>query len=152
MRKMDQDELMSFAEKIGRLLDGGEVIELLGDVGSGKTTFTKGLARGLEIDDPIQSPTFTINRIYEARDGLRLAHYDFYRLSNAGIMSQELDESIHDPKTITVIEWGDIIQDILPENRITIKLDIIDDQHRALRFISRGNLRSRYEKDEKDDQ
>ncbi len=152
MRKMDQDELMSFAEKIGRLLDGGEVIELLGDVGSGKTTFTKGLARGLEIDDPIQSPTFTINRIYEARDGLRLAHYDFYRLSNAGIMSQELDESIHDPKTITVIEWGDIIQDILPENRITIKLDIIDDQQRALRFISRGNLRSRYEKDEKDDQ
>ena len=70
------DDLVNFGAKIGGLLLGSETLELIGDIGAGKTTLTKGLARGLQIEDEIQSPTFTISRNYEAPNGLRLAHYD----------------------------------------------------------------------------
>lgn len=111
-------------KKIGALLAGsfrgGEVIQLVGDVGAGKTTFTKGLAAGLGITDDVQSPSFTISRVYEARDGLQLAHYDFYRLSDASIMMAELQEVVSDATTITVIEWADIVKGVLPDTHLTI--------------------------------
>lgn len=102
-------------------MKGGEVLQLVGDVGAGKTTFVKGLAGGLGVDDDVQSPSFTISRVYDAREGLLLAHYDFYRLLEPGIMSRELADSIQDPQTITVIEWADIVEGVLPNNCILIK-------------------------------
>jgi tRNA threonylcarbamoyladenosine biosynthesis protein TsaE len=113
-----EQETRVLGEKLGRLLKGGEVIELVGDVGAGKTTFVKGLARGLGIDEDVQSPSFTISRVYDARDNLQLAHYDFYRLSDAGIMADELAETTQDPESITVIEWADIVEGVLPEHRL----------------------------------
>lgn len=117
-----ENELQTRAlgEKMGRLLKGGETIELIGDVGAGKTTFVKGLALGLGIDEDVQSPSFTISRVYEARDNLQLAHYDFYRLNDAGIMANELTETTQDIGTITVIEWADIVENVLPSNRLSI--------------------------------
>ena len=111
-----------FGELIGARLTGGEVFELVGDVGAGKTTFTRGLARGLGISEHIQSPTFTVSREYEGRDGLRLMHYDFYRLSEAGVMSDELAETLADPKTITVIEWSGVAAEVLPMQRASLQL------------------------------
>lgn len=108
---------------IGSHLKGGEVFELIGDVGAGKTTFVKGLAQGLGIDDDIQSPSFTISRLYDARDGLQLVHYDFYRLTDPGIMENEVAEMIHDKTVITVIEWADIVEGVLPEHRYTIQFE-----------------------------
>jgi len=116
----DEQQTRNLGEKLGRLLRGGEVIELVGDVGAGKTTFVKGLAVGLSIDEDVQSPSFTISRVYEARDDLQLAHYDFYRLSDAGIMADELTETTQDPLTVTVIEWADIVEGVLPDGRIRI--------------------------------
>jgi tRNA threonylcarbamoyladenosine biosynthesis protein TsaE len=110
----------ALAEKIAAGLKGGEVFELVGDVGAGKTTFVKGLAKGLEVNDEVQSPSFTISRVYDARDGLQLAHYDFYRLNDPGILADELAEVVHDPTTITVIEWADIVEGVLPESRYTL--------------------------------
>lgn len=121
-----------FGEKLGRLLKGGEVLELVGDVGAGKTTFVKGLARGLAIDEDVQSPSFTINRTYEARDGLVLSHYDFYRLNDAGILANELEESVNDDKMITVIEWADIVEGVLPATRLTIRFEAPSDETRRL--------------------
>ena len=115
-------EMMAFGARIGALLRGGEVLELIGDVGAGKTTFVKGIAQGLDIDEDIQSPSFTISRTYDARDQLRLAHYDFYRLDDAGIMKAELLESAHDSSVITVIEWADIASDVLPKERLTLQI------------------------------
>ena len=121
IRKMhSEQETRSLGELLGRSLVGGEVIELIGDVGAGKTTFVKGLALGLGIDEDVQSPSFTISRVYEARNDLQLAHYDFYRLGDAGIMSNELTETMQDPQTVTVIEWADIVEGVLPEHRMTI--------------------------------
>lgn len=111
-----------YGRRLGELLRGGEVLELVGDVGAGKTTLVKGIGQGLGIDEDIQSPSFTISRVYQARDGLELHHYDFYRLANAGIMSYELEESVSNPSVVTVIEWAQTVQDVLPESggRITI--------------------------------
>jgi len=108
-------------ERIGATLKGGEVFQLIGDVGAGKTTFVKGLAKGLGIDDDIQSPSFTISRTYAARDDIQLVHYDFYRLSDAGIMANELEENIHDPTTVTVIEWADIVEGVLPARHVSLQ-------------------------------
>lgn len=112
----------AFGEKLGMLLHGGEVIELVGDVGAGKTTLTKGIAKGLAIDEEVQSPSFTISRGYNGRDGLQLAHYDFYRLSDAGIMANELREVVSEPNVVTVIEWAKIVGSVLPKNHIVINI------------------------------
>jgi tRNA threonylcarbamoyladenosine biosynthesis protein TsaE len=133
-------ETRQFAEKLGRLLKGGETIELVGDVGAGKTTFVKGLARGLEIDEDVQSPSFTISRVYDARDGLQLAHYDFYRLSDAGIMANELAEVTHDPATITVIEWANIVEGVLPADRLTITFTTPSETERRLELSGSQGL------------
>jgi tRNA threonylcarbamoyladenosine biosynthesis protein TsaE len=117
-----ENEMKDFGHKLGRLLKGGEVIELIGDVGAGKTTFVKGLARGLSIDEDVQSPSFTISRVYDGRDNLQLAHYDFYRLADAGIMANELSEVTKDSGVVTVIEWADVVENVLPENRISIRI------------------------------
>jgi tRNA threonylcarbamoyladenosine biosynthesis protein TsaE len=132
--------------QIGALLRGGEVIELVGDVGAGKTTFAKGLARGMKISEDIQSPTFTISRVYTAGTGLTLAHYDFYRLVDAGIMSAELHESITDPETVTVIEWAGIVMGVLPRERLTLTLASPTELSRTMVITASG---ARYEEIER---
>ena len=111
------------------------VIELVGDVGAGKTTFTKGLARGLEITEEITSPTFTISKVYENSRGQKLVHYDFYRLENPGIMVEDLFENLQDPHTVTVIEWADTVSEILPANHLRLEILINDDGSRTLNLI-----------------
>lgn len=125
--KMEQ-----LGRQLGTELKGGEVIELVGDIGAGKTTMTRGLAQGLGIKDNITSPSFTINCNYQGRNGLTLHHYDFYRLSDAGIIADELAETIHDHHAITVIEWGDSVKSVLPAEHITIKINHRADQGREV--------------------
>lgn len=127
-----EQETKDLAMKLSSLLKGGEVFELIGDVGAGKTTFVKGLAKGLNIEDDIQSPSFTISRLYNARDGLQLVHYDFYRLTDPGIMANEVAEMIHDTTTITVIEWADIVEGVLPENRLSIRFESPSETERKI--------------------
>lgn len=112
--------MKKFGARLGAMLLGGECIELVGDVGSGKTTLTKGIAKGLGVKDTVQSPTFTINRTYENEKGIRLCHYDFYRLSDPGIMADELHESLQDSKTVVIIEWGDVVESVVPDGRLRI--------------------------------
>lgn len=114
------DETKRFGELLGRRLKGGEVFELVGDVGSGKTTFTKGLAVGLGVKDDVQSPSFTISRTYNCRDGLTMQHYDFYRLPEPGIMQHDLAESVGDPGVISVVEWGETVAEVLPSKRFRL--------------------------------
>jgi len=130
MKIATEEEMKQFGARLGRLLRGGEMIELIGDVGAGKTTFTKGLGEGLEVDDDVQSPTFTISREYQARDGLQLHHYDFYRLQDAGVVSYELAESVTSPQVVTVVEWAETVQDVLPTERITLMLRHAADESR----------------------
>ena len=132
-------EMKALAEKIGAQLDGGAVFELVGDIGAGKTTFTKGLAVGLGVDEDVQSPSFTISRTYDARGGLQLVHYDFYRLDDPGIMQNEVAELVHDSSTVTVIEWADVVEGVLPEDRIRIRIQATDETRRIVEILGLPN-------------
>lgn len=133
-----EDEMKAFGATLGAKLIGGEVIELIGDVGAGKTTLTKGIAAGLAIDEDVQSPSFTISRVYPARNGLTLAHYDFYRLGDAGIMADDLGETASDANTITVIEWGGVVEGVLPTDRLTITIAAVSESARQLTLQAGG--------------
>ena len=126
----DESAMKKFGATLGRLVRGGECIMLVGDVGAGKTTFTKGLAVGMGIDDTVQSPTFTINRTYDAPTGLHLSHYDFYRLDDPGIMMDELSETLQSD-SVVVIEWGDVVTDIIPSDSIIITFTALSDTERS---------------------
>jgi len=107
-------------ELLGSRLKGGEVIELRSDLGGGKTTFVIGLARGAGSKDRVSSPTFTLSRIYKAKK-LEIHHFDFYRLDEPGILRDQLAESLDNPKAVVVVEWADIVADVLPKNRLSIE-------------------------------
>ena len=132
------DELIALGERIGARLTGGETIELIGDIGAGKTTLTKGLAHGMGIVEEVQSPTFTLSRVYDAPNGCRLAHYDFYRLNDAGIMQAELAEVVQDARTVTVIEWAAVVGDVLPDDTLRIAIRVQADDTRRLELAAGG--------------
>ena len=127
MRIATDTDMRAYGSQLGARLRGGECIELIGDVGTGKTTLVQGIATGLGINEDIQSPSFTLSREYDARDDLMLAHYDFYRLHEAGVLGYELAESLADPHTITIVEWGETIGAVLPDDRVTIRLSYCAD-------------------------
>lgn len=114
-------ETESIGEEMGRRLSGGEVIELSGDVGAGKTTFVRGLARGIGSPDRVSSPTFTIYKTYES-EGITLYHYDFYRVEDVEVAAHEMADIAAQPKTSVVVEWSDAVKDVLPANRIKVRI------------------------------
>ncbi len=114
---------------IGTRLRGGEVIELASDLGGGKTTFVRGLAAGMGSRDAVSSPSFTVSQIYQAKD-LSLHHYDFYRLSDAGLMQQELAEVLEDPKAVVVVEWAGAVKNTLPTERVSIAIKAVSENER----------------------
>ena len=126
------EEMIEFGREIGSNLEGGSVLELIGDVGAGKTTFTKGLALGLGVLETVQSPTFTISRVYEG-DNLTLSHYDFYRLNDYGIMKMELAENLSNPQNITVVEWAGELADILPEKHLKLIFESVSEDKRLVK-------------------
>lgn len=129
--------MKQLGEAIGRSVSGGEVLELVGDIGAGKTTLTKGIARALGINEPVQSPTFTISRVYDSPKGLRLAHYDFYRLGEAGIMGDEIREAADDDSVI-IVEWAGAVDGVLPKDRLVVKITTISEEERLAEFLPGG--------------
>lgn len=121
----------TFAESIGERLRGGELIELVSDLGGGKTTFTRGLVRGADSGDLVASPTFTISREYTT-DKFTIHHFDFYRLHEAGVMADELHELIGDPHIVVVVEWSDVVQHVLPAERLRIVITQTGENERQL--------------------
>ena len=114
------DDTERLGELLGSQLSGGEVIELRADLGGGKTTFVRGLVRGAGIASRVSSPTFTLSRLYESSK-LQIHHFDFYRLNDPGLLSEQLAESINIPHNVVIVEWADIVDDVLPSKRITIE-------------------------------
>jgi tRNA threonylcarbamoyladenosine biosynthesis protein TsaE len=93
--------------ELAHLLKGGETIELKGDLGAGKTTLVQGMAAGMGFEGEVTSPTFTLSREYDTPSGLRLYHFDLYRLQGHDIVSEELEEVIGKPGAVVVVEWAD---------------------------------------------
>jgi len=115
------EQTLSLAESIGSKFHGGEVLELRSDLGGGKTTFVKGLVHGMGSKDIAHSPSFTLSNQY-SNGQLTMFHFDFYRLSEAGIMRDELGEVCGDPKSVVVVEWADIVEDVLPADHVVIEM------------------------------
>ena len=132
-------EMMQLGQSFAEQLNFPAVIELVGDVGAGKTTFTRGLAQGLGINEPITSPSFTISKRYAFTDSngrnRELIHYDFYRLNDPGVMSDELSETLNNQDSIIVVEWGDEVANILPTSKIKITISQNDDNTRTVDII-----------------
>lgn len=115
-------ETAQLGEKLAGFLRGGEVLELVSDLGGGKTTFSQGIVKGLGSSDAVTSPTFTISNVYHGST-LDIHHYDFYRLGELGLMSEELQETLQDLKIVSIVEWAGEAHDILPPERL-IRIEI----------------------------
>lgn len=111
------------------------VICLYGDLGSGKTVFSKGFAQALGIDEPVTSPTFNIIKEYTSGE-MPLYHMDVYRLDGK-VDDLGLEDYFH-KNGVVIIEWADTIKDYLPNDRLDIKFKIIDEDSRTLVFIPHG--------------
>lgn len=112
------EDTIDFAERIGLLLEAGDVITLEGDLGAGKTTFTKGIAKGLGITKTVNSPTFTIIKEYQGN--LPLYHMDVYRLKDS---EEDLGfDEYFEGDGVTVVEWAHLIEDQLPVELLQIQL------------------------------
>ncbi|MBQ1812664.1 MAG: tRNA (adenosine(37)-N6)-threonylcarbamoyltransferase complex ATPase subunit type 1 TsaE [Bacilli bacterium] len=130
-----EEETMEIAENMESEKFPNMVICLIGDLGSGKTIFTKGFANSLGIDENITSPTFNIIKEYTGGE-MNLYHMDLYRL-NGDVRNLGLDEYFS-KDGIVIIEWADMIEDYLPEERLEITFKIVDEDTRVLIFKPYG--------------
>lgn len=131
------EETIALGEKLGRLLKPGDVLALFGDLGAGKTTFTKGLAVGLGLEADVHSPTFTL--IHEHPGPTPLYHIDLYRLSSEEEVEYiGIDEYIYSDG-VTIIEWADRMKSLLPEERLDMEFKMKGDTEREITFETQSN-------------
>ena len=133
MHTKNEEELLALGERLGRILQKDDVLILTGELGAGKTTFTKGLAKGLDIRQMIKSPTYTIVREYEGR--LPLYHLDVYRIGDDPD-SIDLDDFLFG-EGVTVIEWGELLGENLPEDYLKLSF-LKKEDGRELVFEAKG--------------
>ena len=119
------EDTAALGERVGQLAKPGEVYTLIGDLGVGKTVFTQGLAKGLGISEPVNSPTFTIVQVYE-EGRLPFYHFDVYRIGDVEEMDEIGYEDYIYGQGVCLIEWANLIEEILPERyiRVTIEKDL----------------------------
>ena len=137
------EETERVAAELAKSLKGGEVIAMYGDLGAGKTAFVRGLARALGIEGHITSPTFTIMNAYNGR--LPLYHFDVYRIADPDEMYEIGCDEYIGSDGVCVIEWAELIEDILPDEyiKINIKKDSEKgDDYREITIENAGCLRS----------
>ena len=130
MKITSEQEMLAFGEQFAKDYKNN-VIELVGDVGAGKTTFVRGFAKGLGVKKAVTSPSFTISKTYALPSGQNLIHYDFYRLQDPGLMADDLKEKINE-NSIILIEWGNSIKNLLPKNHTIITFSKNDDDSRTI--------------------
>jgi len=126
-----------FAKKFISRLNSQRVLGLAGNLGAGKTVFVQGLAEGLGIKETVNSPTFVLMKIYQSRNSKlkiqNLVHIDAYRIKNPNeLVDIGLTEYFDDPKSLVVIEWADKIKKLLPQEAITIKINILKNSQREI--------------------
>lgn len=132
------EETTELGRIIGSRLKKSDIISLNGDLGAGKTHLTKGLAEGLGIDEYITSPTFTIVNEYEGR--LPLYHFDVYRIDDIQEMYEiGFDEYLFG-EGVCIVEWGEIVRELLPSNTIHININILEDDTREIIVENKGSL------------
>jgi tRNA threonylcarbamoyladenosine biosynthesis protein TsaE len=131
------DHTRALGAAVGAVLRPGDVVLLAGDLGAGKTTFAQGVAAALGVDGPVTSPTFTIVHEYDGR--IPLAHVDVYRLESLGELYDLGFEEIVDDARVTLVEWGDLVAQAVPTDRLLVRLElVVDDEERFITFVPHG--------------
>jgi len=132
------NETKALGEKLAKLLKPGDNIALTGNLGSGKTTFTKGLARGLKIEKPeyVNSPSFVLMKEYKGR--ANLYHFDLYRLDSLEDIEYIGMQEYLDGDGIVVIEWADRMKILLPSEYLEVSISITAEKKRKFTFIAHG--------------
>lgn len=131
------DETLALAASVGELLRPGDVVSLAGDLGAGKTVFARGVARGLGVAEPVVSPSFTIVREYEGR--VPVVHVDVYRIDTFQELHDLGFEEVVRDDAVTLVEWGDVIDGMLPGDRLDVRLAAGDaDDERVIEIEGRG--------------
>lgn len=125
-------ETIALGRDFAKTLRGGEVVLLCGGMGAGKTHFAKGVAKGLGVSQTVTSPTFTIHNIYGGR--LTLNHFDFYRVNEEEAAELGLDDFFGKKGGVCLVEWGENIAALLPENAVNIKITVLDQNTRSIEF------------------
>ena len=135
-------ELTEVVQYLAENLPTKFCLELIGDVGAGKTTFTKALVEKLGSNDEVTSPSFAINNRYQLSDGRGVSHYAFYRLGEAGVISQELLEDLMNPQTCVIVEWAETVSQVLPAERLQMTITTLADGGRRLELVGfdTGNM------------
>ncbi len=131
----NEGETAALAAKVANSIKGGDYVSLEGDLGAGKTLFARELARALGITGSVSSPTFVLQKYYPvepSRNGIsKLAHYDFYRISNYHELL-DLGFEDHDSETVVLAEWGDLFLNDFPVSPVRIRFSIKPDDHRLI--------------------
>ena len=126
------EDLERAAKEFLQAIGSERLIALYGSMGAGKTTFTAALCKVLGVEDPVCSPTFTLVNEYRLPDGGMMYHFDFYRLKNSG---EALDIGLYDyldSGCLCLMEWPEVIEDLLPEKTLAVHLEVLPDGTRVL--------------------
>ncbi|MFP4588533.1 MAG: tRNA (adenosine(37)-N6)-threonylcarbamoyltransferase complex ATPase subunit type 1 TsaE [Candidatus Acetothermia bacterium] len=133
----ESDETIEIGRKLAPKLIPNSILCLYGELGAGKTTFIKGLARGLGIEEAVTSPSYVLLREYG--DGTTLYHLDLFRLERVEEFGEAgLEEYLVDPEGVVAIEWADRIEELLPPIRIDVQLGILDQTSREIQIIQKS--------------
>lgn len=126
------EETIEIGSRLARKLKKGDVVALVGDLGSGKTVLTKGIAKGLGVKDVryVNSPTFVIIKEYKGK--LPLYHFDLYRLDGSGVIDRESFEEYFYGDGVTVVEWADKVRELLPAKHVEVRLTVTGENRRKI--------------------
>ncbi|BEP27918.1 tRNA (adenosine(37)-N6)-threonylcarbamoyltransferase complex ATPase subunit type 1 TsaE [Helicovermis profundi] len=132
-----EKETFTLGRCIAKVLEKGDIVCLTGDLGAGKTTISKSIAKEIGIDEYITSPTFTIVNEYEGK--VKLNHFDVYRISDVEEMYEIGYEEYFFSDAINIIEWANLVEEIIPENNIWIDIRLGEDYNHRVFTIKSGN-------------
>ena len=138
VRSTGSEQSLQLGAELASVIQLGDVIEFVGDLGGGKTTFIKGLARGLGIKQTVTSPTYNIQRSYKIPSGGTLEHYDLYRLGEDEILLEEMREVLAAGDAVVVVEWADHFRESLRDDRFIVEAHFIDENTRRYDISGTG--------------
>ena len=134
MRSHGPDDTRGLARQLTEVIEPGDVILLAGPLGAGKTEFAKGIAEGLDVKETVVSPTFTLTREYHGR--IPMLHVDVYRLDHGQeFLDLGLDHDVDADEAVTVIEWGDVAEALVPNDHLLVRLELDPDADPSTRII-----------------